>query len=326
MPAGFLSTIQNHTPQVGAPRFVLSICPDLPHDPRKMFTTTAETTNGNDPAAAALSRLRDRLGDVAPRWAMILGSGWGGVADAFEILQNIPYEDIPGLGRTGVAGHAGRLLLATHHAQPFLIFQGRRHWYEGAGWAPVALPLRLIHGMGIRTLILTNAAGGIRADLKPGDLMLIEDHLNAMGVNPLIGAHDPTWGPRFPDLSAVYDPDLRTLWMAAAEALGQPLARGVYLATSGPTYETPAEIRAYRAWGGDAVGMSTVPEAILAHAAGLRVTALSCITNLAAGVSPTPLSHAEVIAETDRAQPRMQALFREALSRLAARPDPPPNE
>jgi len=269
-------------------------------------------------AAAAVKR---RLKGASPQDALVLGSGWGDVADCFDAVDVLPYSEIPTLGGTRVVGHAGRLVLASCEGRQLLIFQGRRHWYEGVGWEPVALPVFLCVRFGVSRVLFTNAAGGVRENLQPGDLMVIDDHVNAIGSNPLAGPHDSIWGPRFPDMSEVYDRELRAALDAAAAAVGQALAHGVYLATTGPVYETPAEIRAYAAMGADAVGMSTVPEATLAHAAGLRVAGLSCITNLAAGVSPTPLSHDEVIAETGRAQHRMQALLPRFFSALASADD-----
>ena len=257
----------------------------------------------------ATARARDALGIDGADWALVLGSGWGAVADAFHGERALPYADIPGLGETQVEGHSGRLVAAELAGRRLLIFQGRRHWYEGAGWEPVAFPVHFAASLGVSAIVLTNAAGGIREDLSPGDLMAIDDHINALGASPLAGPHDPFWGTRFPDLSAVYDAELRARLDRAAAALNVPLAHGVYVAAPGPAYETPAEVRMYRRLGADAVGMSTVPEAVLAHAAGLRVAGLSCITNLAAGVSAQPLSHDEVIAETRRALPRMQALL-----------------
>jgi purine-nucleoside phosphorylase len=190
-----------------------------------------------------------------------------------------------------------------------LIFEGRRHWYEGDGWNPIAFPIRLAASLGARIVILTNAAGGIRPAFRPGTLMVVDDHINAMGTNPLVGPHDVTWGPRFPDQSAVYDPRLRRQLHRTARRVGAPLAHGIYLAVSGPPYETPAEIAAFRSMGADAVGMSTVPEAILAHAAGLRVVAVSYISNPAAAASGAPLSHEALLARARTMQPRMTALL-----------------
>ncbi len=241
---------------------------------------------------------------------IVLGSGWRDVTQGFGTLATLPYADLPGLGATQVAGHAGQLVRAECGGGEVLIFVGRRHWYEGVGWGPVALPVALACGLGAKAIVLTNSAGGVREGLLPGSLMVIDDHINAMGVNPLVGSHDPAWGPRFPDMSCVYDSDLRSRLDAAARRAAVPVTHGVYLAVSGPSYETPAEIRAFRKLGADAVGMSTVPEAILAHAAGLRVAGLSCITNAAAGLTES-LSHREVLERAAAALPAMTAVLRE---------------
>ena len=256
----------------------------------------------------ALSFVQARWPNVKPRLGLILGSGWSEVVESFQIADAIPYEDIPGLGKTGVVGHAGRLVLAEASGVETLIFQGRRHFYEGVGWTPIALPVFLLKALGAQAVMVTNAAGGVRADLKPGSLMIIDDHINFLGANPLIGAHDAVWGPRFPDQSEVYNTKLRRLLAQAGSAAGETLPHGVYLADSGPTYESPAEIRAFRTLGADAVGMSTVPEALLANAAGLKVVGLSCITNLAAGISKQALSHEEVTEATRNAMARMKSI------------------
>ena len=257
----------------------------------------------------ALNTIRTAWPDAKPAAGLILGSGWSEVAAAFTARGSLAYEEIPGLGRTGVVGHAGRLVWGDYAGVETLIFQGRRHYYEGVGWTPVALPLYVLKSLGARLVTLTNAAGGIRADLAPGTLMIVTDHINMIGSNPLLGRHDPLWGPRFPDQSAVYDAGLREALKRAGAAAGEKLAEGIYLAGSGPAYETPAEIRAWRALGADAVGMSTVPEAMLAKAAGLRVAGLSCITNWAAGISAQPLSHEEVTDTTAKSMARMKALL-----------------
>jgi purine-nucleoside phosphorylase len=254
----------------------------------------------------ALAFVRKEWPSARPEMGLILGSGWSEVVDAFNVAAAIPYEDIPGLGKTGVIGHAGRLVLAESSGLETLIFQGRRHFYEGVGWTPIAMPIFLLKSLGARGVLITNAAGGIRSDLVTGKLMIIEDHINFLGANPLVGPHDDFWGPRFPDQSEVYDVTLRRLLTLAGRDAGEELARGVYLADSGPAYESPAEIRAFKALGADAVGMSTVPEAMLAKAAGLRVAGLSCITNSAAGISATPLSHEEVTQATRNAMARMK--------------------
>jgi len=258
---------------------------------------------------AAADAVHSRFPEAKPACGLILGSGWGDVVSSFTVLGELPYEKIPGLGKTGVIGHAGRLLWAESNGIETLIFQGRRHYYEGEGWTPPAIPPFILESFDVGTVILTNAAGGIRSDLRAGMLMILRDHINFMGTNPLIGPHDPTWGPRFPDQTHVYDAGLRHLLHRAGAAARVPMAEGVYLAGSGPCYETPAEIKMYKTLGADAVGMSTVPEAVLLSAAGIRVGAVSCITNLAAGISPTPLSHEEVTQATKMAMPMMTAVI-----------------
>ncbi len=257
----------------------------------------------------ALSHVRGKWPHARPQLGMILGSGWSEVIGSFNVKDAISYEDIPGLGKTGVVGHAGRLVLAESAGLELLVFQGRRHFYEGVGWTPIALPIFLLKSLGAKTLLVTNAAGGVRKDLVPGTLMIISAHINFLGANPLVGAHDSFWGPRFPDQSEVYNASLRKLIVQAGKSAGETLAEGIYLADSGPTYESPAEIRAFAALGADAVGMSTVPEALLANAAGLRVAGLSCITNSAAGISENPLSHEEVTETTRLAMERMKKVL-----------------
>jgi len=261
-----------------------------------------------DTLEKAWHAVRQRWPTVHPVGGMVCGSGWGDVVNAFPVHDAIPYDEIPGLGTPGVHGHAGQLVWTEFNGMPLLIFQGRRHWYEGLGWEPIALPVYLLKKMSAKHLLLTNAAGGIRPDLKPGDLMAIDDHINQMSAHPLVGPHDTFWGPRFPDHTAVYSGVLRRWLDQAAEKNHLKLHHGIYLAASGPTYETPAEVRAFRTLGADAVGMSTVPEATLAHSAGLQVAGLSCITNLAAGISAAPLSHDEVTLATQAAMARMKSL------------------
>jgi len=247
--------------------------------------------------------------------ALILGSGWSEAADAFSPSDEIPYSAIPGMGATGVAGHEGRLRVATIGKRRLLIFQGRRHWYEGQGWTPIGLPVFIAARAGVRTLLLTNAAGGINPAFGPGDLMLVTDHINAIGSNPLVGPRDARWGERFPDQSHLYNPGLLDHLRRSARETGIAVREGIYLATSGPCYETPAEVRVFRGMGADAVGMSTVPEAILAGAAGMRVGAISCITNPAAGVdSGATLAHADVLDAGRRAMPAMTTLLHHAVT------------
>jgi purine-nucleoside phosphorylase len=258
----------------------------------------------------ALKQVKDRWPGANPSYGLICGSGWSDVVDVFKPRDSMAYDRIPGLGNPGVIGHEGRLVWATNKSgQETFIFQGRRHWYEGEGWTPVAIPIYLLKQLGTSILVVTNAAGGIRKDFKPGHLMLIDDHINLMGSNILSGPRHQVWGPRFPDQSNVYDPQLRLLAEKAAKKAHVNLRHGVYLAVSGPAYETPAEIRAYRILGADAVGMSTAPEAILAHASGLRVIGLSCITNVAAGIAKGPLSHGKVAATTKATMPKIKILL-----------------
>ena len=258
----------------------------------------------------SVQEVTTNLSIAAPLCSVILGSGWGDVAEPFDIEGSIDYADIPCLGATGVVGHAGQLVCIRSHEQQVLLFLGRRHWYEGDGWTPIAFPIYLSARLGVSTALLTNAAGGINPEFAPGDLMILNDHINAIGSNPLVGPHHPIWGTRFADQSHVYAPALRDHLRAAAADHGFTPREGTYLATSGPTYETPAEIRAFRTMGADAVGMSTVPEAMLANAAGIQVAGLSCITNLAAGASEDQtLDHSEVIDTSNASMPAMQAMI-----------------
>ncbi len=245
-----------------------------------------------------------------PKLALVMGSGWREVANGFTVKHSLDYADIPGLGAPQVAGHGGQLLLAQQGGVELLIFSGRRHGYEGAGWDPIAFPVCLAKTMGAQGLVLTNSAGGINPRFRAGAVMIIDDHINLMGTNPLIGPHHAFWGPRFPDMTGVYDADYRRQLDEAGKRAGVPLEHGVYLAVTGPSYETPAEIGAFRGMGADAVGMSTVPEAILARAAGLKVAGISCITNAAAGFGQT-LSHEDVLAGAKAAIPGLTRLLKE---------------
>ena len=235
-----------------------------------------------------------RRAQLAPRVGVVLGSGLGEFADRVAARTAIDYAGIPHFQKVSVAGHAGRLVLGSVGGMPVAVLQGRYHYYEGHDIGDVVFPVRVLGKLGIQSLLLTNAAGGIGRELRPGDLMVIRDHINLMGINPLRGANDERLGPRFPDMSAVYDPAFQETIAAAQKEIGLAARRGVYLALSGPSYETPAEIRMLAALGADAVGMSTVPEAICARHMGVRVAGISCVTNLAAGISAQPLSHREV--------------------------------
>jgi purine-nucleoside phosphorylase len=249
---------------------------------------------------AAFDALRAKLPDARPKCGVVLGSGWGDAVQDFQGID-IPYSDLPGFGKPGVMGHAGNLRSTSTNGMELLLFQGRRHWYEGEGWTPVILPIYLLHAMGADTVLLTNASGGIRPNLPPGSLMVIEDHINMLGSNPLTGPHNPALGTRFPDQTEVYGKPLRNRLMnAGADACG------TYVATTGPTFETPAEIRMFKAMGADAVGMSTVPEAIVANALGMQVAGLSCVCNWAAGIGGTRLTHEDVNKTAAAAMPRMR--------------------
>lgn len=240
-----------------------------------------------------------KLSRLRPTLALVLGSGFNHVVKQLDVDAEIPYVKLRGFPKPGVAGHDGKLLIGRLGGTPVLVLSGRAHFYEGYSLERVTFAVRVLAAYGIRDLLLTNAAGGINPQFRAGDFMVLTDHINFMGVNPLRGAATPGL-PRFVDLTRVYDRALGALLLRSGTRRKPRLHRGVYLAVSGPTYETPAEVRAYAQLGADAVGMSTVPEAIVARQCGLRVAALSCITNLAAGLSGAPLSHAEVLETADR--------------------------
>jgi xanthosine phosphorylase len=244
--------------------------------------------------------LTERAGAV-PRVGVVLGSGLGQVADAVENAIAIPYSDLPGFPQPGVAGHAGRAVAGSIGGVPVVAFQGRAHLYEGVDLDELRTPVRALKAAGAEILVLTNAAGSLRADLGPGSLMLIEDHINLTGVNLLAGPNDDELGPRFPSLRDAYDPELRAHARKAAEEIGVALTEGVYLAVSGPSFETPAEIRAFHTLGADAVGMSTVHETTVARHCGLRVAAVSAITNYAEGMSDRPVSHEQTLTDAAKA-------------------------
>ncbi len=264
---------------------------------------------------AASEAIRGRWPDARPVLAIIMGSGWRGVAEGFTLKASLRYADVSVLGAPGVEGHGGEILLAEYAGRPLLVFAGRRHLYEGVAPEALAFPVHLAKTLGAGGLVLTNSAGGINPSFRPGNVMILRDHINLMGFNPLQGAHDPFWGPRFPDMSTVYDPEYRSLLDRCAGEIGLPAVQGTYLAVSGPSYETPAEIQAFRRLGADAIGMSTVPEAILGHAAGLRIAGVSCITNNAAGVS-APLSHGDVLAHARDSIPGLTRLLQSFVRHL----------
>jgi xanthosine phosphorylase len=265
-------------------------------------------------AAEAAAVLREH---GQPRVGIVLGSGLGAVADAVGDATTVGYEELPGFPRPGVAGHAGKAVLGHLGGVPVAVLMGRAHFYEGGDPMPRVTPVRALHAAGAEVLVLTNAAGSLRTDLGPGRLMAISDHINLTGFNPLIGPNDESIGPRFPSLRDAYDPELRAELHAAASELGIDLGEGVYLAVSGPSFETPAEIRAFRTLGADAVGMSTVHETILARHAGMRVAAVSAISNLAEGMSDVPLSHEQTLADAQRAAGDLARLLEAFVGRLA---------
>jgi xanthosine phosphorylase len=239
--------------------------------------------------------LAERAPGFTPRLGIVLGSGLGGLADALEDGVQVPYADLPDFPAPSVAGHGGRVALGRLSGLPVACLQGRAHVYEGGDPGAMRAPIRALRALGAEALLVTNAAGSLRPEVGPGRLMAITDHVNLLGVNPLTGPNDDAVGPRFPSLRDAYDPELRARLHAAARALDIDLAEGVYLATAGPSFETPAEIRAFRTLGADAVGMSTVPEVILARHAGLRVAGVSAITNLAEGMGGEELSHEQTL-------------------------------
>ena len=251
--------------------------------------------------------LKERFGKP-PDVAIVLGSGLGEFTRALNDAVTCAYADVPNWPASAVVGHAGQLVVGTIRGKRVAALSGRAHFYEGHDLRTVTF--------GVRTIILTNAAGGINLTFKPGTLMLMDDHINLLGSNPLVGPNDERFGPRFPDMTEVYSNRLRTIAVEAASSLGQPLARGIYVALHGPSYETPAEIRFLRTIGADAVGMSTVPEAIVARHMGLEVLGISCITNPAAGVLPKPLVHDEVMEVANRVRAEFSALLEEIIERL----------
>jgi xanthosine phosphorylase len=256
----------------------------------------------------AAAVMTERAG-LRPRVGVVLGSGLGAVADAVAEPTVIEYADLPGFPETTVAGHGGRAVLGTIGGVPAAVLQGRAHVYEGGDFERIRVPIRALRAAGAEILVLTNAAGSLREEVGPGRLMLIADHINMSGTNVLAGPNDEAIGPRFPSMRDAYDPELRERLRAAAAELGTELAEGVYAAVSGPTFETPAEIRALGLLGGDAVGMSTVHETAVARHCGLRVAAVSAISNLAEGLDPEPLSHEQTLRGAERAADALAPLL-----------------
>ncbi len=269
-------------------------------------------TRAADAAAAAIAA---RVGHETPVAAVVLGSGLGGLAEQIERTATIPFRDIPGFPAATVAGHAGALIVGRLDDRVVLALAGRFHMYEGHDVRLAAFPARVVHALGARTLIVSNAAGGVNRTFGSGDLMLIRDHINLTFRNPLAGRLEPG-DVRFPDMSSPYDPELADVARTIAREQGTALREGVYAALLGPAYETPAEVRMLATLGADAVGMSTVPEVIVARALGMRVLGISCITNLACGLANSPITHAEVLDATKHAAHRFASLVRGVVSRL----------
>lgn len=263
----------------------------------------------------ALSYLRS-VTDKTPEVGIVLGSGLGSLADRLSDPVFVDYVDIPGFARSTAPGHKGRLVFGTLSGKTVVCMQGRFHYYEGYSMQDIVFPIRVLKLLGIKALIITNAAGGVNTSFSVGDLMLITDHINFLGINPLIGPNAEEFGPRFCDMGKTYTPALRELAKKAASVCGLTLKEGVYIACTGPSYETPAEIRAFRTLGADAVGMSTVPEAITASHCSLPVLAISLITNMAAGVLDQTLSGEEVIEIGNKKAGELQALVKEVVHEL----------
>lgn len=260
--------------------------------------------------------IRERAGGIAPKVALVLGSGLADVLETLDVQTRIDYAELPGFAPPSVAGHRGELMIGTLAGVPLMVMRGRMHYYEGHSASALANPIRALKVAGANTLLLTNAAGSLRENMPPGSLMMIEDHINFAGVSPMRGPNDDAMGERFFDITEAYDRALRAQLQRAAAAIDVTLDRGVYLMCSGPHFETPAEIRAFRQWGADAVGMSTVPECLVARHCGMRVAGVSTITNLAAGMTGEALSHAETLSEGAKAASKMAALLEKFVGHL----------
>ncbi|MBA9027269.1 MULTISPECIES: purine-nucleoside phosphorylase [Bacillaceae] len=263
----------------------------------------------------AASFIKEKFQDT-PEIGLILGSGLGVLADEIENAVKIPYSEIPEFPVSTVEGHAGQLVLGELSGKKVVAMQGRFHYYEGYPMELVTFPVRVMKLLGVEKMIVTNAAGSVNESFVPGDLMLITDHINYTGTNPLIGPNDERFGPRFPDMSEAYSKQLRAKAKEIASTLQIDTKEGVYLGFSGPTYETPAEIRLARVMGGDAVGMSTVPEVIIARHSGIEVLGISCITNMAAGILDQPLSHEEVIETTEKVKSSFMSFVKEIVKQM----------
>jgi len=268
--------------------------------------------------AEAATRFIQEKTKLRPGIALVLGSGLGAFADEFANPVKIPYSKIPNFPQSTAIGHLGQLVIGTIESVEVAAMQGRVHLYEGYSVKDVAFPIRVFARMGVKAVILTNAAGGIKKEFTEGRLVVISDHINLLGVNPLSGRNDENFGVRFPDMSTAYDKQFRALALAEGRRLGINLGEGVYAALAGPSYETPAEIRYLRTIGADLVGMSTVPEVLAARHSGIRVLGVSCVTNGAAGVLDRPLDHKEVLETTERVKGQFTALLRAVVQDIAS--------
>jgi purine-nucleoside phosphorylase len=254
---------------------------------------------------------------LRPKIAVVLGSGLGAFADGLAGATRVPYAKIPGFPKPTAEGHAGRLVLGKVNEVAVAVMQGRVHFYEGYSPREVVYPMRVLRHLGIQAAILTNAAGAINLSFKPGDLVVMRDHISLHTINPLIGPNEARFGTRFPDMSEAYFKPYREIALAEGKKLGMDLKEGIYAALTGPSFETPAEIRYLRTMGADMVGMSTVPEVIVARHMGIRVLGISCMTNMAAGILDQPLSHAEVMETGERVKVQFEALLRSVIPRIA---------
>lgn len=269
-----------------------------------------------DKIIQAADFLQKKIKNIQPEIGLVLGSGLGVLADEIEDPIKISYREIPHFPVSTVSGHKGQLVIGTLEGRSVIAMQGRFHYYEGYSMQEVTFPIRVMKRLGIDKLFVTNAAGGINERFEPGNLMLIEDHINNFGINPLIGANDDELGVRFPDMSQAYYSMYIEHAVKVAEQLSLPIQKGVYVGNTGPAYETGAEIRMLRSWGGDAVGMSTVPEVMVANHAGIKVLGISCISNMAAGILDQPLSHQEVIETTEKVKDDFQKFVKELVRTL----------
>lgn len=270
------------------------------------------TENPSDLIARGVAAVKARVADF-PKTVIVLGSGLGRFAAALENATTIPYGEIPGFSRSTVVGHSGNLVIGEVGGTRIAVMQGRIHTYEGHSGAAIATPIRILKRLGVENLILTNAAGGLNLDMNPGSLVLIEDHINAGGFNPLVGPNDDSFGPRFPDMSEPYNRGLRAILEAAARETGVTLKKGIYVYVMGPNFETAAEVRMYGKLGADLVGMSTVPETLVARHCGIKVAGISIVTNFGTGLSNESLNHEETLSNAERAGLALEQLLRAAL-------------